>query len=223
MDLQLSGAGRWTLPSCVDDVKATAGLMARCVDMSSEERSDRLWLVRHGETEWSRDGRHTSTTDLELTAEGEQVARELGPRLAGQEFDLVLTSPRKRARRTAELAGFPDAEVDEDLVEWDYGRYEGLTTGAIREAVPGWTVWSKPVPGGETPAQVSARLDNVVRRVHGVAGDVLVFGHGHALRGLTARWLELEVTEGRHFVLGTATISVLGWERDSPAVHRWNA
>jgi broad specificity phosphatase PhoE len=191
--------------------------------VNPEERTDRLWLVRHGETEWSRDGRHTSTTDLELTPEGERVARELAPRLAVEDFDLVLTSPRIRARRTAELAGFPDAEIAPDLVEWDYGEYEGLTTPQIRETVPGWTVWSHPVPGGETPAQVAARLDKVVRRVAEVAGDVLVFGHGHALRGLAARWLELEVTEGRHFVLGTATISVLGWERGSPAVVRWNA
>jgi len=189
----------------------------------SDEHTDRLWLVRHGETEWSRDGRHTSTTDLELTASGERVARELAPRLAGEKFDLVLTSPRQRARRTAVLAGFPDAEVEPDLVEWDYGNYEGLTTAEIRESVPGWTIWSGAVPGGETAARVSARLDNVVRRVRSVPGDVLVFGHGHALRGLTARWLDLDVTEGRHFVLGTATISVLGWERDSPAVHRWNS
>jgi broad specificity phosphatase PhoE len=188
-----------------------------------EERTDRLWLVRHGETEWSRDGRHTSTTDLELTSEGERVARELAPRLAVEDFDLVLTSPRIRARRTAELAGFPDAEITPDLVEWDYGEYEGMTTPQIRETVPGWTVWSHPVQGGETPAQVATRLDKVVRRVAEVAGDVLVFGHGHALRGLAARWLQLEVTEGRHFVLGTATISVLGWERGSPAVVRWNA
>jgi probable phosphoglycerate mutase len=191
--------------------------------MSSDERADRLWLVRHGETEWSRDGRHTSTTDLELTGEGERVARELAPRLAAQEFDLVLTSPRRRARRTADLAGFPDAQVDADLVEWDYGRYEGLTTATIRQTVPGWTVWANPVPGGETPQQVSDRLDRVVRRVEEVAGDVLVFGHGHALRGLTARWLDLDVTEGRHFVLGTATLSILGWERGSPAIERWNA
>lgn len=189
----------------------------------TENRSDRVWLVRHGETEWSRDGRHTSTTDLELTADGERVALELGPRLAGQTFDLVLTSPRRRARRTAELAGYADAEVDDDLVEWDYGQYEGLTTPTIRETVPGWTVWSKPVPGGETPEQVSTRLDRVIRRVNDVSGDVLLFGHGHALRAFTARWLELEVTEGRHFILHTATLSTLGWERGSPAIERWNA
>jgi broad specificity phosphatase PhoE len=190
---------------------------------ASGDRKDHLWLVRHGETEWSKAGQHTSTTDLPLTDEGVETARKLAERLAGESFDLVLTSPRLRARRTAELAGFGDAEVDEDLVEWDYGDYEGLTTAQIRETVPGWTVWSHPVPRGETPVQVAERLDRVVRRVAGVPGDVLVFGHGHALRALAARWLELDVTEGRHFMLGTATVSILGWERGSPAVHRWNA
>ncbi|GAA1628453.1 acid phosphatase [Kribbella alba] len=188
----------------------------------SGERKDQLWLVRHGETEWSKSGRHTSRTDLPLTAEGERVAASLKERLAGHEFDLVLTSPRQRARRTAELAGFPDAVVDEDLVEWDYGDYEGITTAEIRKTVPGWTVWDDPVPNGETPAQVAARLDRVIARIAAVDGDVLVFGHSHALRGLTARWLELDVTEGRHFVLDTATISTLGWERGSPAIHHWN-
>jgi broad specificity phosphatase PhoE len=186
------------------------------------ERKGWLWLVRHGETEWSRNGRHTSTTDLPLTAAGELTAAQLRERLAGESFDLVLTSPRQRARRTAELAGF-DAEVDEDLVEWDYGDYEGVTTAEIRETVPDWTIWSHPVPNGEKPEQVAARLDRVIRRVAAVDGDVLIFGHSHALRALTARWLDLDVTEGRHFVLGTATVSVLGWERGSPAVHRWNS
>ena len=187
------------------------------------ERQDRLWLVRHGETEWSKSGRHTSTTDLPLTAEGERIAASLKERLTDHEFDLVLTSPRRRARRTAELAGFPDAVVDDDLVEWNYGDYEGITTAQIRETVPGWTVWDDPVPNGETPIQVAARLDRVNARIAAVDGDVLVFGHSHALRGLTARWLELDVTEGRHFVLNTATVSVLGWERGSPAIHQWNA
>lgn len=190
--------------------------------MTTHERQDQLFLIRHGETEWSKSGKHTSVTDLPLTAEGERVAASLKARLAGATFELVLTSPRERARRTAELAGFPDAEVDEDLVEWDYGDYEGITTAEIRKTVPGWTVWSHPVPNGETPAQVAARLDRVNARIAAVPGDVLVFGHSHALRGLTARWLELDVTEGRHFVLNTATISTLGWERGSPAVHRWN-
>lgn len=191
--------------------------------MTTQERKDRVFLVRHGETEWSRSGRHTSVTDLPLTPEGERIATSLRDRLAGESFDLVLTSPRQRARRTAELAGFPDAEVDDDLVEWNYGDYEGITTAEIRETVPGWTVWDNPVPHGETAADVATRLDRVNARLAAVPGDVLVFGHSHALRGLTARWLELDVTEGRHFVLNTATISTLGWERGSPAIHRWNS
>jgi broad specificity phosphatase PhoE len=180
------------------------------------------WLVRHGETEWSRDHRHTSTTDLPLTEVGTKVAHSLAQRLAGERFDLVLTSPRRRARTTAELAGFPEAEVDEDLVEWDYGDYEGITTVEIRETVPGWTVWTHPTPGGETAAEVAERLDRVVARLRG-GRRTLVFGHGHALRALTARWLGQPVLEGRHFVLDTATVSVLGHERDVPAVLRWNS
>src|SRR3954447_26714223 len=123
-----------------------------------------VWLVRHGETEWSRDGRHTGSTDLPLTSEGEAAARALAPRLAGETFALVLTSPLERARRTAALAGFPDAEVDPDLVEWRYGDYEGVTTDQIRETVPDWTVWTHPCPGGESAEEVSVRLDRVVER-----------------------------------------------------------
>jgi probable phosphoglycerate mutase len=190
--------------------------------VTTQERKDRVFLVRHGETEWSKSGRHTSVTDLPLTAEGERVAASLTSRLAGESFDLVLTSPRARARRTAELAGFPGAQVDDDLVEWNYGDYEGVTTAQIRETVPGWTVWDDPVPHGETPAEVATRLDRVTARLAAVPGDALVFGHSHALRALTARWLELDVTQGRHFVLNTATISVLGWERGSPAILHWN-
>lgn len=181
-----------------------------------------LWLVRHGETEWSRSGRHTSTTDLPLTAEGEAVATSLAPRIAGQEFGVVLSSPRTRARRTAELAGFPAPEVTEDLVEWAYGSYEGVTTPEIRESVPGWTVWTHPSPGGETAEQVGERLDRVIARARGVE-RALVFGHGHALRALTARWLGLPVSAGAHFRLDTATLSVLGFERESPVILRWNA
>ncbi|HZX01347.1 histidine phosphatase family protein [Kribbella sp.] len=191
--------------------------------MTTEERVDRVFLVRHGETEWSRSGRHTSVTDLPLTPEGERVAASLKERLAGESFDLVLTSPRQRARRTAELAGFPDAEVDDDLVEWDYGDYEGITTADIRKTAPGWTIWDSPVPNGETAAQITARLDRVNARLAAVPGDVLVFGHSHALRSLTARWLDLPVAEGRHFVLDTATLSTLGWERDAPAILHWNS
>ena len=189
----------------------------------AEERDAELWLVRHGETEWSRDGKHTSTTDLDLTESGVEVASTLRDKLAGTSFDLVLTSPRLRARRTAELAGCPDAEVDEDLVEWDYGDYEGVTTQEIRETVPGWTVWTHPTPGGETADEVTTRLDRVVARIRERGSRVLVFGHGHSLRALTARWIEQPVDEGRFFKLDTATVSTLGYERDFPVVLRWNS
>ncbi len=184
--------------------------------------TEQLYLVRHGETEWSLSGRHTSTTDLPLTANGEAGARALAPVLGGLTVGHVLTSPRQRARRTAELAGFGDAEVDPDLVEWDYGDYEGVTTSQIRESVPGWTVWTHPVPGGETAAQVTERLDRVVARVRASEGATLVFAHAHALRALAARWLDLDVAEGRHLALDTATLSVLGDDRGTPVVHRWN-
>ena len=182
-----------------------------------------VWLVRHGETEWSRDHKHTSVTDLPLTQTGVGVAGSLRPRLAGIPFEAVLTSPRTRARRTAELAGFPDAEVDEDLTEWDYGDYEGITTEAIRETVPDWTVWTHPTPGGETAEQVTRRLDRVVDRVQRVQGNVLVFGHGHSLRALTARWLGLRAADGRLFRLDTATLCCLGFERGLRVILRWNA
>ena len=181
-----------------------------------------LWLVRHGETEWSRSGRHTSTSDIALTAAGEAAARVIGERLADTTFDLVLTSPRERARRTAELAGFTDAVVDDDLAEWAYGDYEGITTPQIREHVPGWTVWTHPTPGGETAAEVGRRLDRVVARVREHGGRVLAFGHGHASRALAARWLDQPVDEGRLFRLDTATVSVLGYEHEFPVVARWN-
>ncbi len=182
-----------------------------------------LWIVRHGETEWSRSGRHTSRTEVALTPAGEQAARELAPRLAGMHFDLVLTSPRERARRTAALAGFADAVVDDDLVEWDYGDYEGITTAEIREQAPGWTIWTGTCPGGEDADSVAGRLDRVVARVRADGGRVLVFGHGHASRALACRWLGLPVADGRSFLLDTATISVLGEEHATPAVARWNA
>lgn len=185
--------------------------------------ANEVWLVRHGETEWSRDGRHTSVTDLPLTATGEAVARRLGERLASDRFDRVLTSPRERARRTARLIGHADADVDEDLVEWAYGGYEGVTTAEIRTRVPGWSVWTHPVPGGETAEQVTARLDRVVDRVRAAGGRTLLVGHGHALRALTARWLGLPVREGRLLRLDTATVSVLGHEREQAVVLRWNS
>ena len=189
--------------------------------MASHDDAE-LWLVRHGETEWSRDGKHTSTTDLDLTEKGVEVACTLKDRLADLTFDLVLSSPRHRARRTAELAGFSDVEIDEDLVEWDYGDYEGITTAEIRETVPDWTVWTHPTPGGETAEQVTARLDRVVAKIRAAGERVLVFGHGHALRALTARWLDEPVSFGRHVKLDTATLSTLGFERETPVVLRWN-
>ncbi len=182
-----------------------------------------VWLVRHGETEWSRNGRHTGSTDLPLTEAGEAAARTLAPRLADRSFALVLTSPMQRARRTAELAGFPDAEVDEDLAEWGYGDYEGITTDEIRETVPDWTVWTHPSPGGEDAEQVAARLDRVVSRCREVDGDVLLVGHGHALRALAARWLDLPVSEGRLLKLDTGTVSVLGHEREQVVLLHWNS
>ncbi len=182
-----------------------------------------VWLVRHGETAWSRDGLHTSTTELPLTEAGVETARALGAKLRGATFALVLTSPRERARRTAELAGFPEAVVDDDLVEWGYGGYEGITTPEIRREVPGWTVWSHPIPGGEEASQVAARVDRVIERARGGEGDALLFGHSHCLRALTARWLGQPVTDGRLYRLDTATVSVLGYERETPVLLRWNA
>jgi broad specificity phosphatase PhoE len=182
-----------------------------------------VWLVRHGQTEWSATGKHTGTTDVPLTAEGEAAARELAPRLDKETFARVLTSPLQRARRTAELAGFPDAEEERDLVEWSYGDYEGITTEEIRETVPGWTVWTHATPGGETADEVTARLDRVVARCRATDGDVLLVGHGHALRGLAARWLGLPVTDGRLLKLDTGTVSVLGHERENSVVLHWNA
>lgn len=185
--------------------------------------SGELWVIRHGETAWSASGQHTSTTDLPLTPHGEQVAAGLRDRLAGVEFDLVLTSPLQRARHTAALAGFPDATVDHDLAEWRYGEYEGLTIAQIRERAPGWTIWNAPTPGGETQAEIGERMDRVVEKVRDDGGRVLAFSHGHASRVLTVRWLGLGVPEGGIFSLDTATVSVLGYEHDSPSVHRWNS
>ncbi|WGL51472.1 histidine phosphatase family protein [Nocardioides sp. BP30] len=182
-----------------------------------------LYLARHGATEWSEAGRHTSTTDLPLLPAGEESAKRLAPRLAGRRFERVLTSPRQRARRTAELAGFPDAVVDEDLVEWAYGSYEGITTAEIHEHDPGWSIWTGETPGGETPEQVAERLDRVIARVRALEGDTLAFAHGHCLRALAARWLGEPVAFGRFLVLGTATLSVLGDDRGQPAVVTWNS
>ena len=181
-------------------------------------------LVRHGETAWSKSGQHTSITDLPLTPEGEQAALRLKPELAKWDFRLVLSSPRQRATRTCELAGLASRmEVSNDLAEWFYGDYEGLTTPQIREKAPGWTVFTQPCPGGETAEQVATRLDRVIARIRQAGGTSVVFAHGHCLRVFAARWLELPPNEARHFVLQTATLSELGYERETPVVHRWNA
>jgi probable phosphoglycerate mutase len=186
-----------------------------------------LYLVRHGETEWSRDGRHTSVTDLPLTEVGDQQARGLLGHLRPQDFQLILSSPRRRARETAELAGFVgvyEPQLTEDLVEWNYGDYEGKTSAEINESVPGWTIWTHPVPHGETAAQVADRLDRVVARVRGSGVErAICFGHGHALRALTMRWLGFDLGLGGHFPLDTSTVSVLGEEKGLPSLERWNA
>jgi broad specificity phosphatase PhoE len=186
-------------------------------------------LVRHGETEWSRSGRHTGSTDVDLTAEGASQARAVGLALRGRTFALVLSSPLARARRTADLAGFPAAEVDPGLAEWDYGGYEGLTTAQIRAALGRpWTVFADGVPAGKTPgesmAQVSARADGVVARARAalVEGDVLLFSHGHFLRVLGARWVGVEPGFGAHLALSTATIGRLSTEHDVPVLQEWN-
>jgi broad specificity phosphatase PhoE len=187
----------------------------------------RLFLVRHGETEWSRDGRHTSVTDLPLTDHGREQALKLYGHLDPGSFGLVLSSPRHRAQITAELAGFvgPHAPaVDEDLVEWFYGDYEGLTSPQIHEADPGWTVFTRPPAGGETAEQVSARLDRVVDRVRSSGVEqAIVFSHGHALRSLMLRWLGLDLAIGDRFPLDTSTVSILGEAKGQGALRQWNA
>jgi broad specificity phosphatase PhoE len=187
------------------------------------EPTAEIWLVRHGQTSWSRDWLHTSVTDVPLTELGIEQSRALADRLADHTFVHVTTSPRARARRTAELAGFPDAVVDEDLAEWNYGRYEGVSTATIRETDPGWSVWTHVTPGGESAVEVGARMDRVLARACAANGDVLLFGHAHALRVLAARWLGLPPEEGRRLRLDTGTISVLGYERETAVIRVWNA
>ena len=184
-----------------------------------------IWLVRHGETEWSASGRHTGRTDVPLTAGGRAAASALAPVLAAHEFELVLVSPSSRALDTARLAGFADAVVDADLLERDYGDVEGRTTDEIRDRGPDWadwTVWSGAVPGGETPAEVGARAARVLAAADAAAGDVLLFGHGHQLRILTAVALDLDPRAGERFVLAPATVSIVGPEHELRAIRVWN-
>ena len=183
-----------------------------------------IYLVRHGETEWSLSGQHTGITDIPLTETGRKVAKRFEPVLATETFALVLTSPLQRARETCELAGLGErAEIDRDLMEWDYGEYEGLTPSQIHATAPGWMIFSHGCPGGENPEQVGARVDRVIARVRALAGHVALFAHGHVLRVFAARWLGLPAASGCHFLLDTATLSVLSSYRSIPAIKRWNA
>jgi broad specificity phosphatase PhoE len=200
---------------------------------AAEPVQPRIWLVRHGQTEWAVLGRHTGRTDVPLSDEGRAQALALGSRLghrlatdstpgADFPFALVLTSPRQRASVTADLAGFRDALVDPDLAEWDYGALEGLTTPEIKLVHPDWTIWTGPWPDGETVDAVGARADRVLARAAEADGDVLLFSHGHLLRILAARWLGLEPAYGRLFGLATGTISILGWDRENRVIDTWN-
>ncbi|MBZ5577099.1 MAG: histidine phosphatase family protein [Acidobacteriia bacterium] len=182
-----------------------------------------LWLIRHGETEWSLSGAHTGRTDLPLTAAGREEAQTMGRYLGARNFALVLTSPLGRARETCALAGYGSvAKIDPNLCEWDYGEYEGRTTAEIREQRPDWSLWAAGVPGGETIEQVAARAGAVLARAAEAPGDVALFAHGHILRILTTRWLGLPPRDGRLFALGTAALSVLGSDRENRVMVRWN-
>ena len=184
-----------------------------------------IWLVRHGETEWARNGRHTGRTDIPLTETGRTQAEALGRRLAGRPFALVLTSPLSRAAETARLAGFGDhARPDADLREWDYGAFEGLTTPEIRAKYPDWTIWTGPWIDGETADDVGARADRIIERCldPAVEGDALLFAHGHFLRVLASRWIGLPTAGGGKFALSTATLGLLGWDRTNRVIELWN-
>ena len=184
-----------------------------------------LVLLRHGETEWSAAGRHTSHTDLELTGNGEKQARALAPAVSTRSFAAVISSPRRRAIRTAELAGLTVTAVDDDLAEWDYGEYEGVTTGEIRAHRPDWSLWTDGAPGGESPEQIGARVDRVLAQLRPILidGDIALVGHGHALRVLGARWVGLPPSAGGLLTLDTATLSALGFEHGRPVISQWNA
>jgi len=184
-----------------------------------------ITLVRHGQTEWSAVGRHTSYTDLDLTPDGERQARDLGAALSGRAFTAVLASPRRRALRTAELAGLKVTTVDIDLAEWNYGEYEGQTTAEIRADRPDWSLWTDGAPGGESPEQLEVRIDRLLTRVRPLLddGDVALVGHGHALRVVAARWIGLPASGGALLRLDTATLSELGFEHERQVVLHWNA
>lgn len=187
------------------------------------EPSTQIVMVRHGETEWSRSAKHTGITDVPLTDGGRAQARRLATALARRAFSVVLSSPLERARETCSLAGYGgDAEILAELREWDYGAYEGRTTAEIRQDIPGWSVWTHPIHGGETVDQVGERADALIDRICAASGDVVLFAHGHILRIVAARWLGLGASEGRLFGLDTATVSILGFERETRVIRRWN-
>jgi broad specificity phosphatase PhoE len=186
--------------------------------------TQQVYLVRHGETEWSLSGQHTGSTDIPLTENGHKVAMQLAPVLAKESFALVLVSPLERARVTCALAGCGErAQIDRDLMEWNYGEYEGLTPKQIHAQRPGWMLFSDGCRGGETPEQVGARADRVIARVRAIEGHVALFAHGHIFRVFAARWLGLPAAAGCHFLLDTATLNILSYYRGIPAVKRWNA
>ena len=188
--------------------------------------SRQLWLLRHGATEWALNGRHTGSTDLPLLPEGEAEARALGPVLSQQTFAAVFSSPLQRAQRTCELAGLGDQmQICDDIIEWNYGDYEGITTATIRESIPEWTVWSHGCPNGEDPPEVEARCARAISTALAIPedGDVALFAHGHILRALAGTWLGLGAAGGQLLRLGTASVSILGWERETRAIQRWNA
>lgn len=185
--------------------------------------SQQVVLVRHGETEWTRDGRHTGKSDIPLTDSGRDQARRLGPELAPWSFALVLTSPLQRARETCRLAGYGDrAQLRPDLMEWDYGSYDGKTSKQIEEIRPGWSLWRDGGPGGEQAADVGRRVDRIINEVRRTDGDVLMFAHGHVLRVLTARWLGQPPEAGRFYAMEPASVSVLGYEHTNAVIRRWN-
>ncbi len=189
----------------------------------SEDAQQQVWLIRHAETEWSVSKRHTGRTDIPLLDEGRERARALAPVLAQHSFTTVLSSPLGRAVETASLAGLGSrAELRDDLLEWDYGSYEGITTAAIREQRPDWYLWRDGAPGGETPAEVALRADRLIEEALGADGDVALFAHGHILRAIGARWVEQGIAFGGRLALGTGAVCVLGFEREMRVLWRWN-
>lgn len=183
----------------------------------------KVYLIRHGETEWTQSRQHTGLTDIPLTDEGRHQAKWLRDRLKGLKFKKTYCSPLARAKETCEIAGLlANAEIDEDLVEWDYGEYEGMTTPEIRKSDPKWNIFTSGAPGGESIGDVGARAGRVIAKVRGIQGDVAIFSSGHFSRCLVVKWLQYAVSEGKHFALSTASCSILGYERETPAILLWN-